>query len=98
MLGAGWVLFLSGLLWTAYHRGQVALVDRARLMIQVAVLESFGEYLVDEEVGIVHEEDFLREDPLMLSWEDLQPYLKQLKKGDILFSQSERYLSSALVP
>lgn len=91
------ILLFAGLLLAFSYRnpGRIRLLDKLRVPAQSAIMEHFSDYHVDQ-FNILYNPDSMND--LGLSIADLTPYLKNLQPGDILFTNSEKYLSSQFIP
>lgn len=77
-------------------------MDRIRLKMQTPVMASLSDYLIDLKIrstfGIVHENNFFSKDPDMISWKELKPYISNLKRWDIVFTDADKYISNIVIP
>jgi hypothetical protein len=90
-------LLLIGLLMAFSYRnpGRVWVLDKLRIPAQSAIMAHFSDYHLDQfDILAV---SFGSEDTY-LTIHDLLPYLEILQPGDILLTNSEKYLSSQLIP
>ncbi len=90
------LLLISFLMAFSYrHPGRVWILDKLRLPAQSAIMAHFSDYHLDQ--FDIFPVSFGSEDT-HLTIHDLAPYLEILQPGDILLTNSERYLSSQFIP
>ncbi len=90
-------ILLFGLMvgYSYTNPGRIGFLDALRVPVQSLIMAYFGNFRVDtfnilDESGYGHAET--------ISMSDMQVYFDILKPGDILFTNSEKYISSQLIP
>lgn len=95
-------VFVWAFFFVLYHPGINRDLDKLRLEIQIPIMKSLSDYLIDWEFRktfwLIHENNFFEKDPDMISWNELENYLWYLKRGDIIFTDGAKYISSIIIP
>jgi hypothetical protein len=90
------LILISLLIGFSYRNpGRIWILDKLRIPVQSAIMAHFGDYHLNY-FGIL--KDYSGSEDMSLTINDLTPYLKILQPGDILFTNSEKYLSSQFIP
>jgi len=102
--GITWIvaLFIWAFVWVLYHPGQNEKLDEIRLKIQTPMMKMLSDYLIDGRANnylwLIDEHEFFHNDDDMISWEEFEPYINQLQRWDIIFTDWAKYISSIVIP
>lgn len=102
--GIVWAIALLwwAFLWVLYHPGQNEKLDELRLKIQTPIMKSLSDYLIDTRSSnifwLIDEHEFNENDFDMISRKEFEPYVDQLERWDIIFTDWARYISSIIIP
>lgn len=87
-------------IWNLYHPWNKN-IDKYRLKIQIPIMKSLSDYLVlyeDWKIDILDEKYYYDNDPETIALDELTPYLSKLQRWDIVFANSNKYISSFVIP
>lgn len=102
--GIMWAIALLwwAFLWVLYHPGQNEKLDELRLKIQTPIMKFLSDYLIDTRSSnifwLIDEHEFNENDFDMISRKEFEPYVDQLERWDIIFTDWARYISSIIIP
>ena len=104
MAGIIWVIgiLIWGFVWVLFHPWKNAKLDEIRLKIQTPMMKILSDYLIDWRANnffwLIDEHEFHENDFNMISWAEFEPYVEQLQRWDIMFTDWARYISSIVIP
>lgn len=94
------VFFLLSLLFSYIFPEEELISKNIRLPLQKKVMASIGDYTIHNQqiIKYINEDNLIIDGKNNISLVDLEKYLSELKTGDIIFTNSGKYLSSIFIP
>lgn len=94
------IFFSLGLLFSYIFPEEKIISKNVRLPLQKRVMASIGDYTINNQqiARYISEDNLIIEGKNNISLNDLEKYLSELKTGDIIFTNSGKYLSSVFIP